>query len=595
MRIRKKIKDFNIQRKYFVVFLLTILIPLSIYLLLDNYYGNREIEAAATKDAQHMFQQGKSFVEYKLRLFENNVNSFVWNNDIQEIFTTDALVYRRDVRIWISDYNRIIGLISALKSQTYASGTDVRVYIVKGMTEICETLTIRGMSNDTNEYFTALFGEKSNPMIWTSRGSVVEKGDGDFVYLIGKIVHKYEPKRVLGMLEMQVRLSTFTEVIANVAYLPASASYIIDENDNIICAAGDFDALAGLVAPVCAMLDAPALRDGAWDVADLSDGRVLYGAQNIVGTPWKMVFMVPYAEILKAKDTISTRVLLIIIVTGILALPAAYIASRSSTKRIRLLARQMNEVEKGNLNVPALAESKDEVGQLNQRFNAMIANINALAARQYEMGKTMKNAELKALQSQINPHFLYNTLDLIYWKALKNNNNDICTIVTTLSNFYRLSLNHGEDVVPLGHELAHIRAYVAIQNIRFDNRIALSIQVPEDVLHCSIPKITLQPLVENAIIHGINETVDERGSITVSCEIGADMLLIVEDDGVGIPQEKLITILNTDDSGLGGYGISNIQNRLRLMFGERYGLEFHSGPDGTRVAIRLPVPASRSA
>ena len=224
--------------------------------------------------------------------------------------------------------------------------------------------------------------------------------------------------------------------------------------------------------------------------------------------------------------------------------------------------------------------------------NYMISKINILVEEKYKLGLEVKNLELKALQAQINPHFLYNSLEMINSTALLNNIPDIAAQVTALSRFYRLSLSQGKEIITIGEELEHIRIYIHIQNMRFQNRISYNIDVQEEVLKYKTLKIILQPIVENSIIHGIFEKDSKSGVISVSVDKMNDSIFInIEDDGIGIPEEKLKNLLNYSiPEEASGYGIKNIDQRIRLYYGQKYGLSFLSKPGaGTKATVHIPA------
>ena len=224
----------------------------------------------------------------------------------------------------------------------------------------------------------------------------------------------------------------------------------------------------------------------------------------------------------------------------------------------------------------------------------MVKRINNLVQQQYQAGRDIKNAELKALQAQINPHFLYNTLDLINWKAIDKNVPEITEITHALAKFYKLSLNQGKDVVTLRDEINHISTYVQIQNLRFDEKIGFCISIPEDLYQYGILKLLLQPIVENAIIHGILPKKGEnyKGIIEITGSIDKeDLVLNIRDNGVGITKEKIKSIFNnTNVRNKNGYGIKNINDRIKLYYGEKYGLTYQSCEEmGTTVTIYIPA------
>lgn len=218
----------------------------------------------------------------------------------------------------------------------------------------------------------------------------------------------------------------------------------------------------------------------------------------------------------------------------------------------------------------------------------MINSVQELMEEQFRLGQEKKGAELKALQSQINPHFLYNTLDMVNWMAQKDEVDNIQRVIHALSDYYKLALNKGKDVVTVGDEVRLCSIYMDIQRNRYKDRIKLEISVEEAALSCMLPKITLQPLVENAIVHGIMETEERRGTIRITGRIEQDRLrIIVEDDGAGLSGRE------ERHSGYqgSGYGVENISKRLCLFFGgEAREITFISAAGkGTSVIIDVPV------
>ena len=227
----------------------------------------------------------------------------------------------------------------------------------------------------------------------------------------------------------------------------------------------------------------------------------------------------------------------------------------------------------------------------------MLTKISQLVDEQYQNGKRIKELELISLQAQINPHFLYNTLDLIKWRALRNHDEETKELINALSSYYRLSLSKGKDMVTVASELDHIRAYVFIQNKRFDNGITLDIQIDDCYLNYPLPKLILQPIVENAILHGILELPEPSGTITIRAKCSAQFFeLSIQDNGVGIPPDAL-TCHDTDSDEnkipaiiRTGYGLNNVNNRIQLAFGSEYGITIPPrNMQGTTICLRLPL------
>ena len=245
----------------------------------------------------------------------------------------------------------------------------------------------------------------------------------------------------------------------------------------------------------------------------------------------------------------------------------------------------------------------------------MAVQLRHLMQEHYEMGKSVKSAELRALQAQINPHFLYNTLELVNWMSIDYSAPEIGEIVQALATFYRLSLNRGSNLLTIREELRHVQSYVEIENYHFEHAINLTIDVPGHIMDLACPNIILQPLVENSIMHGIAEHPEITECNISICvrEVEKDLIFTIEDDGPGIPDELIPVLTGTEPSdsaggadrssagaaagrgsdgakASGGYGVRNINFRLKLYFGEQYGLTYLPDQEqGTTVEIRIPA------
>ena len=236
-----------------------------------------------------------------------------------------------------------------------------------------------------------------------------------------------------------------------------------------------------------------------------------------------------------------------------------------------------------------------EVQELSDSFGHMVGRIQTLMTTVREEEVNLRKTELKALQAQINPHFLYNTLDSIAWMCERGKNADAVKMVHALARLFRISISRGHELIPIEKELQHAEAYLLIQKFRYKNQFTYHFTVDEGCLHCLCNKITLQPIIENAITHGLDLLV-EPGHIEIEvCADGSDILFKVSDDGIGMAPEQVAQLLHSEPGDRTGIGIKNVNDRLRIYFGPQYGLSIESVPDeGTTVTIRMPrVPEDR--
>jgi len=273
------------------------------------------------------------------------------------------------------------------------------------------------------------------------------------------------------------------------------------------------------------------------------------------------------------------------------------LASTAVTERIlnpiNLLLSRMRHVSEETLREPICTDVLDEDGRyLAEGYNSMIMQINTLRENEQERQREADSLRFHLLQSQIQPHFLYNMLESIRWKAVLNQDNETAEMIKSLAAFYRLSLSGGDDIVTLETELSQIREYISLQNIRYNHLVELITEVPERLLGVYLPKITLQPLVENSIYHGIRMKEGMHGNVRISAEATEDDVQIsVADNGGGMTREeaKRLNDLIDNPHEQTGYGISNVSRRLKLFFGDRAGLHYICNEDGGATAmIRIP-------
>lgn len=301
------------------------------------------------------------------------------------------------------------------------------------------------------------------------------------------------------------------------------------------------------------------------------------------------------------QKNINRWVVTNVIVLGIVLLfstLAAWVISGSISKPIRELHKMTKSISEGNLDVRVENKNVDEIAGLGLSFNIMTQKVKELLERSIKEQKELKKSELKVLQAQINPHFLYNTLDTIVWMAESNRNEEVIEIVRALSSFFRITLSKGKDWISISDEVSHIRSYLIIQKIRYRDILDFSIEVDSSILEYKILKLTLQPLVENALYHGIKNK-REGGTIIIrGYKVDEDRIVFeIIDNGAGMPAERLAEIRNELGSGLmapvvndSGFGLNNVHKRIRLYYGTQYGLKVDSEiRRGTHISVLIPV------
>ncbi|WP_339203898.1 sensor histidine kinase [Paenibacillus sp. FSL K6-3182] len=330
------------------------------------------------------------------------------------------------------------------------------------------------------------------------------------------------------------------------------------------------------------------------EMTKMNEGTVRIGQtemflvkKKIVQANWTVYCFVPAALVSHNAGSIINATLIVILACIVSLLIIISIFSKTFIKRIFSLNAIMKRVEWGELDLQVQSEARDEIGELTNRFGKMLNRLNEQIDETYRSKIIQKEAELKALQSQINPHFLYNTLSFINWKALKNDAPEISHIVTSMSKFYRTALNQGNNIITVRNELENIKSYIEIIQVMGDYSFDVVYKIDEEVNEYSTINLILQPLAENAIKHGIKQKNNGKGLLYVSAWLDKGTInFAIEDNGPGMEKETIDTILTMQSTG---YGLRNVNERLQLRFGTKYGISIQSRLGyGTVMTIVIP-------
>lgn len=329
-----------------------------------------------------------------------------------------------------------------------------------------------------------------------------------------------------------------------------------------------------------------AMEDGSIVKAD-----VIYTIRSLDNCDWRIIGVSYIDEQVtnKVKDTVGVLTVLLICVQ-LIVFGGSHILSYGISRPIQSLVKAMREFEE---DAEAFqyqpVKGSSEITALSDSFDHMVLRIQNLMEQVRNEEITLRKTELKALQAQINPHFLYNTLDAIGWMCEEERSKEAVQMVNALAKLFRISISKGHELIPIAKEVEHAKSYLMIQNFRYKNQFTYSFEIEEACLSYLCNKITLQPIIENAIYHGIDRMVDE-GRIVIRIEQqGEDILFSVSDNGVGMSKEQCRNILKSEPGDKNGIGIKNVNDRVKIYFGEQYGITIESELDeGTCVSIRMP-------
>lgn len=387
-----------------------------------------------------------------------------------------------------------------------------------------------------------------------------------------------------GWVSLDLSFSSISSYISNVSIGQRGYCFLMDGEGNIVYHPQQQLLYAGLKSEDTAAL--AALADDAY-----ADDTVIYSITSVADSDWRVVGVSYVDELVNRNVSEMIRLSMLLAVMALAAaLLTSWLLSRLLGRPLRGLASAMEsfETDADHFTYRPVGGTR-EVQELSNSFGHMVLRIQQLMSTVREEELNLRKTELKALQAQINPHFLYNTLDSIAWMCEQGRNTDAVKMVHALARLFRISISRGHELIPVAKEIEHAESYLQIQKYRYKNQFTYEFDVDPGCLDYYCNKITLQPIIENAINHGLDLLVEE-GRIDVRvCQDGGDIVFYVQDNGVGMSDEQIRSIMQRGPTDRTGIGIKNVDDRLKIYFGKDYGLRITSEPDvGTCVEIRMP-------
>lgn len=574
----KKVK--SIQFLITVSFtMITVLAMLFVGITLYNKFTNIAVQNTSINTTQ-IIEQVNLNLDYYLKsmieisnLLENNVsaNNGVIDEDLKEQMSV-IMETRQDI-VTMGIFDNVGNLILGYPNTVLKK--NVNVMNQQWYDEIYENPEYLYFSSPHVEN---LFQGKHNWVLSLSRSvPVVVNG-----------------KKVSGIILVDLNFESIGELCENVNLGKKGYIYIVDSAGNIVYHSQQQLIYNGLKSENTA--DVLKHTSGSFIQKD-SGGNRMITVKPISFTDWRIVGVSYMDEITSIKNETSAFAFTILLF-GIATVIIIFIfISAKISKPIKQLERSMKKVEEGCFDIYVDVKGEDEVVRLSRTFNIMVVRIRELMDQIVKEQEEKRKSELNALQAQINPHFLYNTLDSIVWMAENGNSQDVITMVTSLARLFRISISRGKNIITVEQEVEHARNYLIIQKIRYKNKFTFQFDVDERVLNYRTLKLILQPIIENSIYHGIEYMVDE-GLIKISVRIEDGKLLYqVEDNGLGMDKDKLDSLLSesyeSDSKSGSGVGVKNVHQRIQLYYGKEYGLKIQSElEEGTMVKIYLPLDIS---
>ncbi len=388
---------------------------------------------------------------------------------------------------------------------------------------------------------------------------------------------------------VDMNFSVIEQLCQNVTLGKTGYIYIIDDNGRIIYHPQQQLIYTGLKNEN--INDALSREPGSYFDKFQGKQRIMT-VRNISYAGWKMVGISYVDELTENKKNFVNYLMLIFAIGIVFEIGASFFISRKISQPIKRLERQMKLVEKGDFTIQVEVRGEDEVKKLSKSFNMMVVRIKHLMEEVIWEQEEKRKSEFKALQAQINPHFLYNTLDSIIWMNENQKYEGVTTMVAALAQFFRVSISKGREFIKISDEIEHARSYLIIQKVRYKDKFDFTIDAEPEVLRHKTIKLILQPIIENAIYHGINQ-LQEKGEIAIRAYFDNDNIVFsISDNGYGIRPSVLKGILQKEPQSdiSSGVGLKNVNERIKLTYGSEFGLEITSELDeGTTVKIRIPI------
>ena len=563
-RMKKAFSDMKVHRKLIVVYVLTGLLPMCLMFTLFYTQMRRVLVEREIKNMQSTFDQAVDGVNTELALHQSMSDYLAFNQTIVQIVKTENKNSFEAYERMVKEFDPMMDSLSYFYPEILQSTIYVRDFVIPHGTYLRPAQEIENEEwaapTDNNIHWYA--DAEQGTMTLVRSMPLLDDGEGGFLYI------SMDYSKIFDSMNLAVN-ADYGVFVYNEVNEALYENQQITKNAKYRMGFADFQKLQ--------------------KTEKQNTANYILLEKEITQNGWHAACYLPKKGIISPMQPILLMVLLMWAVC--VAFSAAVIMkfSGNMAHRLEKLTKTMTQVDEGNLEVELVSAEKDEIGDLTRGFNQMLSRIRQLIQEVYESRIRQKQYEMTALRAQINPHFLYNSLSLINWKALEIGSDDISKATLALSRYYRTSLNKGKNMMSVREEIDNVRSYLQIQEMFHDYSFEVKMDIAEDILDYRTLNLILQPLAENAIAHGIDRRRgSDPGVITITGRRdGGCVVLSVADNGVGMEQEKAQTILTEKSSG---YGVRNVNSRIRLEYGEAYGLSIESEPGkGTKVIVRIPV------
>jgi two-component system sensor histidine kinase YesM len=579
----------KLRHKLLVAFILIVLIPtLSI-----GFFSYQKSSSIIQEQTSHAYlealRQTSINIAYRLREVEN-ISELIYTNEKLQKIVRKAAAGELSISEVYEDYKSLTEIITNLEKNRNIYR--IRLFVPGNPLYATENRNIFPSNKEDAQKLYEELITQPGLMKWSYNGNQAYLSNGfKSVISLHRLMKDFDQvNNVLGAVAIDMDENTLNEVLRDMSLSLPYQAMLVNQDTLITAYTNKQDTPAIGWDELKQKLQIQSIVNRGYEKIEFQGKTYLYLVHPVEQLDWKLIVLVPTTNITDQSTLLGFFIFGLTLILVAAAIVLSIVLSGKITHRIHILADKMKGIEQGNFGEMVEVSGNDEISLLQRRFNRMSTEINNLIEEVYKITISKQQEEMKVLEGRINSHFLYNTLDTVKWMAFRNNEPDIVQIVTSLSKFFRISLNKGNDVLTVEKELEHVGAYMDIQNVRFNGLLGFHPNIDTELSHIEMIKLILQPVVENAIIHGINKKQDKQGNIAIKGGIVGDFIeFTVIDDGVGMDRATLGALF--EETGT-GYGLRNVHQRLVLSYGPDCGVTVWSKP-GMGTAVKLTLRKNR--
>ena len=579
----KKFK--SIQSVIFAVLSVLLLGAVIIITVISLSYTRQSVFENSSLYTQTIIQQMNQNIDSYIDYMENTSYLVSSNEDVQKYLFGDTADPEARDRI-LSQFETILDSRSDILNLGIIAENG-RMLINNG-----QRLTNQDLDIHSQEWYTNALEGRESVYLTSSHVQHIISGERPWVITLSRGIRNKEMgtgQEKEGVFFIDLNYSAISELCDQSMVGNQGYAFIVDADGNIVYHPQQQQLYNELQTE-----NIDLVMNAGSDIVTWGDGinKKMYSISRSEKTGWTVVDCVRVEELLRRSNEAQSIYVLVAIGLMAVALFFSRFVAKSITLPIQRLCDSMERVQEGDFSVSDIVvDSENEIGSLTKSFNVMTQRIHELMAQNIREQEAKRKSELKALQSQINPHFLYNTLDSIIWMAEGKKNEEVVLMTASLARLLRQSISNEDELVSIGQEIEYARGYLTIQKMRYKDKLEFWIEVEPSILNIRLIKLVLQPVIENAIYHGLKYK-ESRGLLLVKGFMkNGNAVLQVIDDGVGMDQETLDHIYERQkvDYHSNGVGIYNVQKRLQLYYGNEYGIVYESKPgEGTTATITIP-------